>query len=103
MRNAGPEAERIAESAAHLRDSMYRGPLRLVPTLKDHFGVIRKGPSTVYYETASLEFARAVARRGSLRSEVTGRIYSRPCARRGLRKGGHEKWQMNDWDWCCLR
>ncbi len=52
MRNTGPRAERISESVAHLRDNMHRVPALLVPTLKDRFGVIRKGTSTVYHDAS---------------------------------------------------
>ena len=51
-RDSGPGAERISESVAHLRDNLHRVPALLVPTLKDRFGVIRKGTSSVYHDAS---------------------------------------------------
>jgi nitroreductase len=52
LREEGPRAERLAESTVHLRDHLHRVPALLVPILKDRFGVIRAGRSTVYYDAS---------------------------------------------------
>jgi len=52
LRSTEPGAERISDSVAHLRSNLHRVPALLVPTLKDRFGVIRPGTSTVYHDAS---------------------------------------------------